>query len=215
MNNINFKPWVGENYATTGFKGKKILVLGYSHYCKVSLSEGGRCFPSCTKAKMRKSCHDETINCVGKFVDEHSGFKQYLCFERAIYGRPLTDEESSEFWNGIIFYNYIQYSVGKGPGVVVKDNYWDKSEKLFKVVLEKYMPDYIIVWGGKLYDNLPNWNGTESQIKINDDILHIWTYTIKGKQIQAMECYHPSWPPGISWSRWHPFHSKFLGLPQL
>ena len=33
MSKINFLPWVGEHYNTTGFAGKRILALGESHYC--------------------------------------------------------------------------------------------------------------------------------------------------------------------------------------
>ena len=30
---VKFRPWVGTNYKK-GFQGKKILILGESHYCK-------------------------------------------------------------------------------------------------------------------------------------------------------------------------------------
>ena len=35
MKNVFFKPWVGENYYSKGFNGKRILVLGESCYCGV------------------------------------------------------------------------------------------------------------------------------------------------------------------------------------
>ena len=35
MNNVFFKPWVGQDYSK-GFKHKKIMVLGASHYCNHS-----------------------------------------------------------------------------------------------------------------------------------------------------------------------------------
>jgi hypothetical protein len=216
MDTINFKPWIGENYGTTGFKGKKILVLGESHYCKEELSEGGRCFPSCTKAKMRVACHNETINCISDFVETHKNFKQYRNFEKTIYGRALTDEESAEFWNGIVFYNYVQYSVGNAPRVCVPEKYWEKSEEAFKEVLEKFMPDYILIWGvSRLWQNLPNWGGRESQVEIDGERLKVWIYTINGKEIPAMACYHPSTKDGSDYEYWHPFYKKFLNLPQL
>ena len=34
MAKINFLPWIGEHYYKTGFAGKRILVLGESHYCQ-------------------------------------------------------------------------------------------------------------------------------------------------------------------------------------
>ena len=33
MSEINFIPWIGDNYLSKGYKGKRILVLGESHYC--------------------------------------------------------------------------------------------------------------------------------------------------------------------------------------
>lgn len=40
MENVNFKPWVGPKYSE-GLHGKKIMILGDSHYCKDELKEGG------------------------------------------------------------------------------------------------------------------------------------------------------------------------------
>jgi hypothetical protein len=33
MENIFFRPYVGENYFNKGYLGKKLLILGESHYC--------------------------------------------------------------------------------------------------------------------------------------------------------------------------------------
>ena len=32
MEYVNFRPWIGKTYYTTGYEGKRILVLGESHY---------------------------------------------------------------------------------------------------------------------------------------------------------------------------------------
>ena len=31
--NVKFKPWVGENYEKGILQGKKLMILGESHYC--------------------------------------------------------------------------------------------------------------------------------------------------------------------------------------
>lgn len=36
MDRPYFEPWIGENYENGGIFGKKILVLGDSHYCSGS-----------------------------------------------------------------------------------------------------------------------------------------------------------------------------------
>ena len=33
MKHVRFEPWKGENYLTSGFNGKKVLVIGESFYC--------------------------------------------------------------------------------------------------------------------------------------------------------------------------------------
>ena len=40
---VKFRPWVGEKYHTVGIFGKKILVLGESHYCKEDKNRNPAC----------------------------------------------------------------------------------------------------------------------------------------------------------------------------
>ncbi len=109
-----------------------------------------------------------------------------------------------------MFYNYIQYAQG-GPRISLQPDHWAKSELAFKDLLEQYMPDYIIVWGVRLYNGLPDWNGIGSKLFINEhDSTDIWTYTINGKSIPAIKVHHPSSPSGKSWSYWHEFYKMFL-----
>lgn len=212
---INFKPWIGEKYLSEGFKGKRIIVLGESHYCPKELAEGGRCFPFCKKENMKKECVSQTEDIIGDFVGGYNGesyMQTYLCFERAIYGKELSQEERAYFWDRIIYYNYVQYALPAARTAPTSDQ-WSKSESAFKEMLEKYMPDYIIVWGARLYKALPALDGVGSDFSINEnDKTEVWTYTINGKKIPAMKVYHPSSPIGKSWPYWHQFYVKFLGL---
>ena len=40
MEKTNYMPWVGRNYSV-GYKGKKILILGESHYDEPGIINGG------------------------------------------------------------------------------------------------------------------------------------------------------------------------------
>ncbi len=207
---------MGKNYFSNGYRGKRILVLGESHYCS-DLNQGGRCFPyiKCKKENMLNDCFSFTKDVINSFVYDYSGGKEqqtFLCFERAIVGKELSQEEREEFWQGVIFYNYIQFSQS-GPGLPPHPEHWAESELAFKEVLEKYMPDYIIVWGVRLYNGLPNWNGEGSILHINENAkTDVWTYNIKGKKIPAMKVHHPCTPRGKKWRYWHEFHTKFLNM---
>ena len=211
MSHINFRPWIGQNYYSKGYRGKRILVLGESHYCDWQL-EGGKCFPICAKEKMQSECFSQTETVIGDYVSSYSGYpyeRTFLCFERAFVGKETNQEEREELWNGIIFYNYLQFAQD-GARRNIKPDYWAESELAFKELLETYMPDCIIVWGVRLYDGLPDWGGDHSLLQISqDDYTDVWTYTIKDKKIPALKVYHPSTPIGKSWPYWHEVYEKF------
>ena len=204
MSKINFRPWIGKNYLTSGFRGKRILVLGESHYCDWQL-EGGKCFPICSKEKMFEQCFSQTVDAIGDYVSSYGGnpYEQtFLCFERAFLGKEASQEEREDFWQGIIFYNYLQFAQD-GARRNIKPEYWAESELAFK-------PDCIIVWGVRLYNGLPDWGGEHTLLHISqDDYTDVWTYSINDKKIPALKVYHPSTPIGKSWTYWHEVYNKF------
>lgn len=220
MTHINFRPWVGVNYAKSGFLGKKILVLGESHYCKKDLAIDGKCYPVCSKEKMNRDCFEQTndvMEGIIYYLDRSERYhRTFLHFENAIFGRDLRDEQKTReaFWNSVIFYNYFQYSQ-KGPSMPLEQASYSYKESAlaFQEILEEFMPDYIIVWGCRLYNTLPPLIGEESKICIDNKSTEVWTYNIKGKKIPAMKVWHPCMGLGASWSYWHQFHKKFLDLP--
>lgn len=212
MSHINFRPWVGNNYFSKGYRGKRLLVLGESHYC-TDLVEGGKCYPLCTREKMHTGCFSQTEDVISNFVYYYNGesYEQtFLCFERAILGKKATQEEREELWQGIIFYNYLQFDQ-YGPRKPIKQEYWAESELAFRELLEHYMPDNIIIWGVRLYNGLPDWGGKHTLLQISEnDYADVWTYTINGKGIPALKVYHPSTPIGKSWLYWHDVYNKFF-----
>lgn len=213
MENVNFKPWVGPKYSD-GLHGKKIMILGDSHYCKDELKEGGVCWPSCIKSKMKTTCKTQTSDVIEDYLYDYRGqhyLQVFQACDRAYYGKETSQQEKEDFWNSVIFYNYFQNSQ-KGPREELEIT--EDAEKAFKEVLEKYLPDLIIVWGRRLYDYyLPNWEGVASKIEIEENkTTDSWTYNIKGKNIQVMVVHHPSQGLGKSWEYWHPFYKKFIGF---
>lgn len=195
---IFFQPWVGSDYNTGGVFGKKVLVLGESHYGDA---------PDQT---------DDTIGTIKEFVYDYWGesYQQtFLCFERALAGREISQEEREQLWNSIMFYNYFQKST-TGPRTAPDMTVQQESEEAFHELLAQYQPDAIIVWGQRLYNLLPAWDGTESSVEVDGDSCPVWNYLIKGKSIPAMRIYHPSAPAGKNWELWHQFHKAFIGEPQ-
>ena len=69
MKYVKFTPWVVDKNYEQGFHGKKILILGDSHYCENECSENGRCYPKCEYEKMRIGVCDRMTNDL--MIDEY------------------------------------------------------------------------------------------------------------------------------------------------
>jgi len=206
LKHVNFEPWVGENYENNDL-GYKLLVLGESHHC----DEGIKICKKCVRENMDKSCFDFTKAVMKEYLTKYSGkdYQQtFLCFERAIFGREIDEKERLKFWNSVIFYNYFQNAQPEARHDLVQN---ENSEEAFREVLETYMPDYIIMWGVRLFNSTPCWDGKDTRIVAdNGESTRLWIYNINGKEIPAMQVQHPSCPLGKRRAYWHAFYDKFL-----
>lgn len=213
MSYINFNPWVGKDYFTKGFQGKRLLVLGESHHCDDELAKNGKCFPTCLKEKMNKICHAQTQKVIHDAIYKYEGVhfqRTFICFERAVLGKVLTETERELFWQSVMFYNYLQYSQS-APRTTPQPEHWIESKEAFSELLEKYSPDKIIVWGARLYDYLHNFNGKDYKLIVSDNnIAEIRYISFNGHNIPALKMLHPSCPRGKNWEYWHKIISKFL-----
>jgi len=213
LKHVNFRPWVGENYFENNCLGYKLLVLGESHYCK--FLENGIC-KKCVSENMNDECFASTNNVVTEFLIDYADEKKepylqsFLCFERAVFNKELSSDEEKKFWNSVVFYNYFQNAQPKaGCDLVQNEN--EKSAEAFREVLETFMPDYIIMWGVRLFNNTPCWDGKGRRLVAdNGESTRKWIYNINGKEIPAMQVHHPCRGKGRSRDYWHPFYKKFL-----
>lgn len=213
MNKFNIRPWVGKDYANGGVFKKKVLILGESHYCFDA--EEGNC-PGCNATNMKAECHSQTEDVIEEFISDYRGdsYQQtFLAFERALAGREINEDERQQLWNSVVFYNYFQLDT-TGARQAPNMEAQEMSEASFRQLLEELMPDAIIVWGVRLYDLLPGWDGKETTLDVGEESTRVWHYTINGKDIPAMCVYHPGSPIGKSWPYWHQFCKAFVGEPE-
>ena len=105
MDNVIFKPWIGSLYNSNGLNGKKILVLGESHYC-------GDC-DNC-KSFIEKYCSFTTW-VISNYLDYKYGkvkfarsMNTFTRFTNIFHGKYCNKEIIKSFWNSILFYNYVQ-----------------------------------------------------------------------------------------------------------
>ena len=101
MKNVRFAPWVGSAY-TMGIEGKRMMALGESHYCA-------------NPCDADSGMTNRIIRLLFEPDREHEGFMNtYTKFERALAGKPLSLAEKEQWWNRILFYNYVQSPIS-GP----------------------------------------------------------------------------------------------------
>lgn len=79
-------------------------------------------------------------------------------------------------------------------------------------VIEKYQPEYIIVWGKRLWNNLPNvgWQDGDD-IVVDGYPVATGAYLLSnGKLVKVMAVNHPS--VGYSWDYWYKVDTKIFEI---
>lgn len=191
LKNVFFKPWVGKDYENGIYEGKKLLILGESHYC------GG-----CDKCgiKYNPSCDDFNTNkIVEGYLKYNAGerkaasfMKNYTKFVNVIFNRKINSEEMKNFWDSIIFYNYVQVAIEETRKTPTEEEF-KLSEDGFFEVLNEYQPDLVIIWGERLFNNMPSKDGGWMSKKVCDVASeNVYSYNIDGKNIPCYCVYHPS-----------------------
>ena len=134
ISSIKFHPWVGNNYES---ENPKILILGESHY---------------GDADENKEIFTQTVVKSWALRGEGS-HKFFTTIAEILSDRMdiwLSDDEAKEFWNKVIFYNYIQDFVGENARKRPIDEMWKQAKKPFEQVLHQYNPDIVVVLGKDL-----------------------------------------------------------------
>ena len=188
MKNVFFTPWVGKLYFEKRYNNKKILILGESHHCGY-----------CADCKNPKDCN-LTIVVIGDYLNYKNGNAQFekwmgafTKFTNIFFGKNCDVETLNNFWNSIIFYNYVQKPINE-PRIEPTKQMFNDSENAFFEILNEYDPDIIIVWGKRLWDNLPHNGYWGEKCILDDQGGKFYYYTSKSKDIPAYRIDHPSTP---------------------
>lgn len=206
---VKFLPFVGDQYSygisfndngelvlgTKENPGKKVLVLGESHYCDEDLSD-----------EELSSFTRDVLKCYLSSEERYSWMRTFVKFERALSNTVTKFEDSKNIWNHLMFYNYLQRPL-RGTRMAGDSEDYEEAKTPFFAILKLYQPDYIIVWGRRLFDNLPSENGEEGKYMSGID-MNSWSYKIEDKMIKVLPIYHPS--VGFSWDYWHKVIVVFL-----
>lgn len=196
MKHVKFLPLVGDKY-NTGWNGKRVMVLGESHYC----ASPEQAVPQIT---------NQIITDLYDASSEHESYKNtYTKFANAFAGHSLSFNERRNLWHSVLFYNYVQVPIsGPRKSPIVQE--FISSETAFFEILYTYNPDYIISWGKRLYCNLPRRGYQLPDLTLpNGDSMETWAYEIADKHIvQVLPIMHPS--AAFVPSYWHVAIQTFI-----
>lgn len=198
-----FEPFVGRLYNNGGLHGKKLLILGESHYCK-NIDVCKRC------GDMKfTDCKQFTTNVLNRFLNYKQGLgnhenwmRTFTRFTNILHGYHIENERLIQFWDSVMFYNYIQKAMCE-PRTPPDEEVFQNSTASFFELLHEYSPDIIIVWGERLWDRLPNCGHWGDHV-LDGENGKLYYYKTENKSIPAYGIYHPSS------SAFNYGHSKYL-----
>ena len=135
-----FHPWVGDHYRTEGYGGKRLLLLGESHYHRA----GGTDHPEMTRhivfGLAIKGDNNGYSDRVLRLVTGASG--------------PLSATQRADFWHQVAFCNFIQTGLA-GPRVRPTKAMWAAAREPFLQTVQELEPQAILVLGLGVAWNLP------------------------------------------------------------
>lgn len=141
MKKIVFDPWIGSRYELENHFGRRVLVLGESHYGGVSETR-----PTFTKEIIKRLGQDERC----AFFTKVS--KVLLDFDADTY---ISDSQRSDIWEDVAFYNYIPGFVSEEARVRPNSEQWESAQIPFKQVIDTIKPQFILVLGKELGAQIP------------------------------------------------------------
>lgn len=198
---VFFLPWIGARYED-GFHGRRVLVLGESHY-NVWCGERHELAPSFTR------------ECIAEVIERIDGAPFWKNVEQALLneyreehpnGGRWAPSGGKNLWDRLSFYNFIQTPVEGGPGDRPTPQQFIDGDAPFRRVLEILLPDRVWVCGKALM------NGMGATVEAPHRDLQAFSFD-NGTKLWCFATVHPSFR-FFSWKREHPRIMEFLVDPQ-
>jgi hypothetical protein len=209
MSITNFTPWIG-SYYENGINNKKTIILGEAHYLK-DVENNNWNLPE-NKPKFTKACISAQIG-----IDDGDGKWTHPFFTKivsAITGitKP-NNEQKAEFWNSVIFMNYIQEFVDGGARKRPTKDQWEQAVSNFQNTIKIYKPENVFVFGYDLWDHISKYlnNTVIEQVKFSGKKRSTNSHFISDDEkysFNVLPFYHPS--SRFSPKQWHIIHNEFI-----
>lgn len=188
MSDVYFKPWIGDDYKSARRFGKRVMILGESHY---------------QWDKKVKPAPEWTCTFVGNQMSGDHTHAFWTRIVSAFIGHKPDLFEKQDFWRSVAFYNYVQQSVGFDAHVGPTREMWASSEPAFAEVLHAHAPQVLIVLGYRLWNKIPDLGGAAAAPIDCAKQPQTWRYPLNcGGSCLAYGIRHPS--SGFTGSEWQP-----------
>jgi hypothetical protein len=171
-----FDPWIGSRYMTDGVQGVRLLILGESHYG--------------LPGDMRSTFTVDVVRWLGQ---QHR-FRFFTIIQRLVTGTNgwLSNDDRSEFWERVAFYNYIQSFPGTRPRWRPTPEMWLAARDPFLQTVNELSPQVLLVLGKELSFNLPNLPAAISVCKVQHPSSRGFRYANWRPQVKtALEAAQP------------------------
>ena len=150
MHPIRFKPFIGKNYHSQDFK---ILVLGESHYLNTNQINDYQ-----ANKEYISNITNQVVTGFFKYKNRSAKYERWMNtftkFGNVIHGNRLNPSQTLAFWDSCAFYNYVQVPTA-GPRIYPTKEDFQNSISALKQVIKETNPDIVMVWGYRLWHNLP------------------------------------------------------------
>ena len=207
-NNVVFNPYVGKDYESNGkkFLGKRVMVIGASHYCEYYTLEAG-CSDKCPhygkyrfhnddKWYFGKKCERFTEIVIERYRAQFGGkgeknwFRTFSRFYNLFFdikSRMPNHEECKCLLDHIVHTEYLQGAEGDNPKAhnMIEMTANRNFDEFTKTVV-RYEPNIIFFWGPRA------WNEVCRCCDIDARASDIQSALIGGVKVQLARVPHPS-----------------------
>jgi len=210
-NLLEWKPWIGESY---GMQGKKLLIIGESHY-KVE----NTVLKSIDKGSTRIMIHNFGLYGLS---DQKKPLHRFLRnTEKALFNKiSVTKAESQNLWRSVSFYNFIQRPMDTQQHRPGKQD-WIKGWETFFKIIDIIKPDHVLFCGLTAFENDffkeaikdSGYSCEKGIVKKSEKVKGTFVRT-KGiilkddKEISITCMRHPS--QAFSWTGWHKIIKRYM-----
>ncbi|WP_405287532.1 hypothetical protein [Gaopeijia maritima] len=136
-----FHPWIGPNYRSTGLDGKRVLIVGESHYAQDPVSD----LAGFTQSVVRGYVE-------GAFTDRRA--RLFTAAGRLLIGdRGATRQHCRDVWKNVAFCNYLQDFKGDAARFRGGPLDWEGGADAFEEMHTHLQPDAVLFLGKGLWWN--------------------------------------------------------------